>query len=114
MMIYLSLGFGAAAAVLQVGRLAGDGDAGFIIAVQVAFTVALAFFTHLITHQGGHWARWACAILWCVGLPFLIMALMLAYRSDALCGGLLAAQILVQGAAVALLFTEDAGNWFEA
>ena len=113
-MIYTSLGFGAAAAMLQVGQLANGGDAGFILVVQAASTLALMFFTHLITHRGGDWVRWACAILWCVGLPFLMMALMLAYRSDALCGGLLAAQVLVQGAAVARLFTEDAGNWFEA
>lgn len=114
MMIHVSLGLGAAAAMLQVGQLADGGDARFVIAVQVAFTVLLVLFTHLITHRGGNLARWACAILWCVGLPFLMMALMLAYRSDALSGGLLGAQLLVQGVAVALLFTEDAGNWFEA
>jgi len=115
-MIHVSLGFGAAAAVLQAGQLdlANGGDARFVIVVQLATMVALALLTHLITRQGWNWARWTCAILWCVGLPFLMLALMLAYRGDPLCGGLLGVQLLVQGAAVALLFTEDAGNWFEA
>ncbi|CUW37764.1 conserved membrane protein of unknown function [Magnetospirillum sp. XM-1] len=113
-LIHVSLGLGAVASLLEVGQLDTNADASFVIVVQAATMAALAFFTHLITHHGGHWARWACAILWCVGLPFLMMALMLAYRADALVGGLLAAQALVQGAAIALLFTEDAGNWFEA
>ncbi|ARJ66320.1 hypothetical protein WV31_11935 [Magnetospirillum sp. ME-1] len=113
-MIHVSLGFGAVASLLQFGQMDANGDSGFVIAVQATTMAALAFFTHLITHHGGHWVRWVCAILWCLGLPFLMMALMLAYRSDAVIGGLLAAQALIQGAAVALLFTEDAGNWFEA
>jgi hypothetical protein len=114
LMIHASLGLGALASALQVGRLADEGNAGFIITVQLASMLALAFFTHLITHHGGGWCRWACAILWCVGLPFLMMAAMLAFRADMVSGGLLGAQMLVQGAAVALLFTEEAGNWFEA
>lgn len=113
-LIHVSLGLGAVASLLQLGQMDGNGDAGFVVAVQAASMAALAFLTHLITHQGGNPARWACAILWCVGLPFLMMAAMLAYRADALIGGLLAAQMLVQGAAVAQLFGEDAGNWFEA
>lgn len=113
-LIHVSLGLGAVASVLQFAQMDTNGDSGFVIAVQGTTMAALAFFTHLITHQGGHWARWSCAILWCVGLPFLMMALMLAYRADPLTGGLLAAQLLIQGTAVALLFTEDAGNWFEA
>lgn len=113
-LIHVSLGLGAVASLLQLGQMDGNGDAGFVVAVQAASMAALAFLTHLITHQGGNLARWACAILWCVGLPFLMMAAMLAYRADALIGGLLAAQMLVQGAAVAQLFGEDAGNWFEA
>jgi len=114
MMIHASLVFGVVAALLQLGQLSSGGDSAFILVVQAAFTLALLGFTHLLTHQGGNIARWACVILWCVGLPFLMMALLLAYRSDPLSGGLLAAQVLIQGAAVALLFTEDAGNWFEA
>lgn len=114
MMIHVSLGFGAAAAALQVGRLADGGGAGFVIVVQLVATVALGLLAHLIAHQGWNWARWACAILWCVGLPFMGMALTLAYRSDAVAGGLLTAQALVQAWAVAQLFGEDAGNWFEA
>jgi hypothetical protein len=114
LMIHASLGLGALAAALQVGRLADEGDAGFVIVVQLASMAALAFLTHVITHHGGSWSRWACAILWCVGLPFLMMAAMLAFRADMISGGLLGAQMLIQAAAVALLFTEEAGNWFEA
>ena len=114
MMIHVSLGLGAVGSVLQAGQLASNVDARFVIIVQLASMTALAFFTHLITHQGGNLARWACAILWCVGLPFLMMASMLAHRADVVIGGLLGAQMLIQGVAVALLFTEDAGNWFEA
>lgn len=114
MMIHVSLGFGAAAVALQAGRLAEGGDAAFVIVVQLVVIATLGLLAHLIAHQGWNWARWACAILWCVGLPFLVMALALAYRSDPIAGGLLAMQALVQGWAVARLFGEDAGNWFEA
>lgn len=114
MMIHVSLGLGALAAALQVGRLADEGNSGFVIVVQLASMIALGFFTHLITHHGGGWSRWACAILWCVGLPFLMMAATLAFRADMIIGGLLGTQMLVQAAAIAMLFTEEAGNWFEA
>lgn len=114
MMVLISLAFGAGAMVLLAGQLAEGGHAGFIITVQLVLMGMMAPLGHMIAHRGWGWARWACAILWCVGLPFLLMAVMLAYRGDPLIGALLAAEVVLQGGAVGLLFTEDSGNWFEA
>ena len=115
MAILVSLGFGAAALALQLGQLAdGDDHADFVIVVQLVSTATLGLLSHLAARQGWNWARWTCAILWCVGLPFMVMALAIAYRSDETADGLLAVQTLVQAWAISLLFGEDAGNWFEA
>lgn len=114
LLIHLSLGFGAAVVVLQVGRLGDAGQARYIIVMQLALMIALAVLSRLIAHYGLNWARWVCAMLWCVLLPFLMLALLPTLGRDPLTGGLLAAELLTQAGAVGLLFTGDAADWFGA
>lgn len=114
LLIYVSLGFGVTVSALQFAHMANSGGARFIIIVQAAAIAALAVLTHLIAHGGWNWARWVCTILWCVGLPFLMLALTMALRASPWSGGLLGAELLVQAGAMVMLFSEDASDWFGA
>ncbi|MBI3444617.1 MAG: hypothetical protein HY055_04505 [Magnetospirillum sp.] len=114
LLIYVSLGFGVTVSALQFAHLANGGNAQFIIIVQATVMVALAVMTHLIAHGGWNWARWVCTISWCVGLPFLMLALTMALQVSPLSGGLLGAELLAQAGGIALLFSEDASDWFGA
>ena len=112
LLIYVSLGFGVTVSALQFAQMANGDNAQFIIIVQLAVIMALSVLTHLIAHRGWNWARWTCTILWCVGLPFAMLALTMAFRASPWSGGFLAAELLTQASAMAMLFTDDASDWF--
>ena len=116
---YLSLGIGVIQSILQWHRevaLAHAAGRGihFILFIQGFVLAVTVLFIWLIARRRKNWARWVLLTVTIVGIPFALPGLSLLLRSGLVTATLVCAQNLAQVAALYLVFTGDAREWFRS
>lgn len=116
-LIYISLGIGVVQSSLEWGRLVDSAHAmgrgiGFILFIQTFVFAVTVFFIWLIARRRKNWARWVWLSLFILGLPFAFPVLSRLLRSGPIVATLVCAQNLAQIAALYLIFTGNAREWF--
>ena len=106
----LNVALGAASVLAYWGDLRRVAQAGLLAATAVLFLVLLAILTLLVSRRRSRVARWIIVILTLAGVAISIPALPMSMRAGPR-GWLGVAQLLLQIAAVACLFTPAARLW---
>lgn len=117
-LMYASLGLGVIVSTLQwsqsVERASAMGlGAGFVLFVQASVVAFIVLFIWLIARRQKNWARWIFLILGVLGLPFSLWSAWRLLLAGLATGTLMFVQLLMQAAAVLLIFTGNARDWFK-
>jgi peptidoglycan/LPS O-acetylase OafA/YrhL len=109
---YISIAIGVITSALEYQRFSTMANPAFILLVQLFVFLIFVLFIWLIARRRKNWARWLFLILFLLGLPFYIPSLAAMIKNNPISGLLSVVQMLIQGAAIFLVFSGDAKEWF--
>jgi len=81
----------------------------FSLVIIIAVMLALIF---LIARVRQNWARWTFAMLFVLGVPFTVLTLATEVSANPAAGALSLVQLVIQVAALVLIFAPSARPWF--
>jgi uncharacterized membrane protein len=81
----------------------------FTIVITIAVMLGLVF---LIARVRQNWARWVFAVLFVLGLPFVVLKLPADLSANPTAGALSVVQLVMQVTALVLIFVPSARPWF--
>ena len=82
-----------------------------IISYAVGFAISIGLIA-AVAWGRQNWARWLQAVLFVLGLPFLIKALPTMFATNTFQAGTTIIQTIIQAVALFFIFTGDAKAWF--
>ncbi|ANJ74142.1 hypothetical protein K6V72_08940 [Ralstonia insidiosa] len=110
-MLWASIGFGLAKALLDFSHLFAPATLKTFIATAVLTVVIMAWLI-LKTSSGANWARLTLLVLFAVGALLTPATLAREFSRSSLVGALTVVQFGLQFCALALLFVKPSRGWF--
>ena len=83
-----------------------------MVVIAVVALLVLVLIVWLIARQRKNWARWIFAVLFVLGVPFAFVQLPNVLSANPTAGALSLVQLVLQVAALVLIFLPDARPWF--
>ena len=109
--LYLSLGIGIVKSLLDFSHLSSKTSAVFTLSVLI-FTFAFLIFLIIKISGGRNWARIVFLIFFLLGVPLAIPLYLEEFRKNVFLGSLSSIQVILQVAALILLFMKNSNLWF--